>query len=50
MINRKDFDKIIYERMNDNLSIADINSKIEKAQDPRAEMLQRRAISTSENI
>jgi len=50
MINRKDFDKIISERMNGNLSIADINSKIEKAQDLRAEMLQREAISTSENI
>ena len=50
MINRKDFDKIISERMNGNLSIADINSKIEKAQDLRAEMLQREAISTSENV
>lgn len=50
MINRKDFDKIISERMNGNLSIADINSKIEKAQDLRAEMLQKEAISTSENI
>lgn len=50
MINRKDFEKIISERMNGNQSIADINSKIEKAQDLRAEMLQREAISTSENI
>lgn len=50
MINRKNFDKIISERMNGNQSIANINSKIEKAQDLRAEMLQREAISTSENI
>lgn len=50
MINRKDFDKIISERMNGNLSIADINSKIEKAQDLRAEMKQREASSTSEKV
>jgi len=50
MINRKDFDKIISERMNGNLSIADINLKIEAAQDLRAEMEQREASSTSENV
>lgn len=50
MINRKDFDKIISERMNGNLSIADINLKIETAQDLRAEMEQRESSSTSENV
>ena len=33
IINRKDFDRIISERMNGNLSIADINSKIEYSVD-----------------
>ena len=50
MINRKDFDKIISERMSGNLSIADINLKIEAAQDLRAEMEQREASPTSENV
>ena len=50
MINRKDFDKIISERMKGNLTIAEINSKIEDARDLREEMEQRKASSTSENI
>ena len=36
--------------MNGNLSIADINSKIEEAQDLRAEMERREASSTSVNV
>lgn len=38
LVMREDFDRIIKERMNGNLSIADINAKIENAREVKAEM------------
>ena len=40
MINRKDFDKIIKERMNGSASISELNAKIEEARDVRTEIEQ----------
>jgi len=38
LINREDFDRIIKERMNGNVSIADLNAKIEEGQEAREEV------------
>lgn len=45
MINRKDFDKVIKERMNGSVSIAELNSRIEDARKLGAEMEQKESPS-----